>query len=123
MYGAGDGSTTFNIDNTMGRTSVGYDPLQTEFDALTDKGGSKTKSLTAAENGPHSHPFTGGHSFSWGTGLNSVYVANAIATAGNPPSNNLVTQQGVYIGTQSSGSGTAFSLMSPYYVSLKCVKI
>lgn len=40
-YGAGDGSTTFNLPNKKGRTSVGYDSTQTEFNAIGKTGGSK----------------------------------------------------------------------------------
>lgn len=40
-YGAGDGSTTFNIPNKKGRVGVGVDQSQTEFDTLGETGGSK----------------------------------------------------------------------------------
>ena len=40
-YGAGDGSTTFNLPNIKGRTVVMLDTTQTEFDALGETGGSK----------------------------------------------------------------------------------
>lgn len=54
-YGAGDGSTTFNLPNLKGRVSVGLDGAQTEFDALGETGGSKTHTLTAAEMPSHTH--------------------------------------------------------------------
>ena len=40
-FGAGNGSTTFNIPNLKGRVPVGLDSSQTEFDTLGEKGGSK----------------------------------------------------------------------------------
>lgn len=40
-YGAGDGSTTFNLPNLKGRIPVGLDNTQTEFDTLGETGGSK----------------------------------------------------------------------------------
>ena len=41
-YGAGDGSTTFNLPDLRGRVAVGRDGSQTEFDVLGETGGSKT---------------------------------------------------------------------------------
>lgn len=54
----------------------------------------------------HSHQLNG-HAFNWGsTGwANEVYAQNAIAVAGNPPSNNLMTSQGHWNQTKDSGSG------------------
>lgn len=54
-YGAGDGSTTFNLPNLKGRVPVGRDAAQTEFDALGETGGAKTHTLTTAEMPSHTH--------------------------------------------------------------------
>lgn len=54
-YGAGDGSTTFNLPNLKGRIPVGSDSGQTEFDVLGETGGAKTHTLTIAEMPSHSH--------------------------------------------------------------------
>lgn len=48
-YGAGDGSTTFNLPNLKGRVPVGYDSTQTEFDTMGETGGEKQHTLTADE--------------------------------------------------------------------------
>lgn len=48
-YGAGDGSTTFNVPDLRGRSIVGRDASQTEFDTLGEAGGAKTHTLTDAE--------------------------------------------------------------------------
>jgi microcystin-dependent protein len=48
-YGAGDGSSTFNLPNLKGRIPAGRDSSQTEFDALGESGGAKTHTLTANE--------------------------------------------------------------------------
>lgn len=48
-YGAGDGSTTFNLPNLKGKVPVGYDSSQTEFDTLGETGGEKTHTLTMNE--------------------------------------------------------------------------
>lgn len=42
MYGAGDGSTTFNLPDLRGRVPVGLDATQSEFNTIAETGGSKT---------------------------------------------------------------------------------
>ena len=54
-YGAGDGTTTFNVPNLQGRIPVGRDSTQTEFDALAETGGSKTSTLITANLPSHQH--------------------------------------------------------------------
>ena len=54
-YGAGDGSTTFNVPNLKGRVPVGLDAAQTEFDALAETGGTKTHTLVTSEIPAHTH--------------------------------------------------------------------
>jgi microcystin-dependent protein len=54
-YGAGDGTTTFNVPNLQGRIPVGFDSTQTEFDALAETGGSKTSTLITANLPSHQH--------------------------------------------------------------------
>lgn len=54
-YGAGDGSTTFNIPNFKGKVAVGYDSTQTEFDTLGETGGAKTHTLSVEEIPSHDH--------------------------------------------------------------------
>lgn len=55
MYGAGNGTTTFNLPNLKGRVPVGYDTAQTEFDAMGETGGAKTHTLTVGEMPSHTH--------------------------------------------------------------------
>lgn len=65
-YGAGDGSTTFNLPNLKGRVPVGLDLGQPEFDTLGETGGSKagvsthshSLSITSAGGGWHGHSGT-----------------------------------------------------------------
>jgi microcystin-dependent protein len=57
-FGAGDGSTTFNLPNPQGRMIVGRDPAQTEFDVVGETGGTETVTLSAAQYPAHSHTLT-----------------------------------------------------------------
>lgn len=55
LYGAGDGSTTFNLPNFKGRVPVGVDAAQTEFATLGKVGGAKTHTLSELEMPVHKH--------------------------------------------------------------------
>ena len=65
-YGAGDGSTTFNVPNLKGRVPVGIDTGQTEFDTRGETGGAKTHTLTVGQIPAHTHSLLLG----WGAGSN-----------------------------------------------------
>ena len=54
-YGAGDGSTTFNLPDKRGRVSVGLDTTQDEFNSLGKHIGDKTHTLTINEIPKHQH--------------------------------------------------------------------
>lgn len=54
-YGAGDGSTTFNLPDKRGRVSVGLDTAQDEFNAIGKHIGEKKHTLTIDEIPSHSH--------------------------------------------------------------------
>lgn len=54
-YGAGDGSTTFNLPNLKGRAPFGRDAAQLVFDTLGEAGGEVEHLLTAAESGIRNH--------------------------------------------------------------------
>ena len=55
--GVGDGSTTFNVPDMRGRSPIGYDSGQTEFDTIGKTGGEKTHVISAAEMPVHSHGY------------------------------------------------------------------
>jgi microcystin-dependent protein len=48
-YGAGNGSTTFNLPNLKGKVPVGLDAAQAEFDTLGETAGAKAHELTDGE--------------------------------------------------------------------------
>lgn len=54
-YGAGNGSTTFNLPNLKGKVPVGRDSSDTSFDVLGETGGEKTHQLTVNEMPSHAH--------------------------------------------------------------------
>jgi microcystin-dependent protein len=54
-YGAGNGTSTFNVPNLKGRFPVGRDSAQAEFNVLGESGGAKAVTLTAEQSGVPEH--------------------------------------------------------------------
>lgn len=110
-YGAGDGSTTFNIPNYNGRTIVGQDTTQPEFATIGQVGGEKTHKLTIAEMPSHGH--------------NQRYTLNgapgtsmgALTTSGGSAPGILAQQI-----TTSTGGDTAHNNLQPYAVGVYIIK-
>ena len=100
-FGAGDGSTTFNVPNFKGRMPVGYNSAETEFDAIGETGGEKTHTLTAAEMPAHTHS------------IPSI-VASVVNGGGTRTSNNDATNGQDSIDTGSAGSGDPHNNLPPY---------
>lgn len=135
-YGAGDGSTTFNVPNLKGRVPVGLDAGQTEFDTLAESGGEKAHTLTAAEMPVHSHGVSDpthnhshsdpGHShsipvYSGGGGGPAGFVAasdgggtalTASSSGAGTGMSNVAAGTGISI--QNAGSGAAHTNLQPY---------
>lgn len=95
-FGAGDGSTTFNLPNLKGKVPVGQDASQTEFTYLGQTGGEKTHTLTIQEMPSHSHTAkgwaavvdgSGSYITLGGAGGSQEYSVNV--TGGGQPMNNL----------------------------------
>ena len=108
QYGAGDGTTTFNLPNLKGRVAVGLDSSQTEFDTLGETGGAKTHTLSISEMPSHTHQISVGSSADW-----NDYLAGSTSTYGIEPN---------YSGTAYSsplstvGGGGAHNNLQPYIV-------
>jgi microcystin-dependent protein len=105
IWGAGNGSTTFNIPNFMGKTLIGYDEMEKEFNMLAKTGGEKAHALTAAENGLHAHTgiFSGATELKAGVAFAAGSAQSGLSPAGT-----------VSASTGSSGTGTAHNNLQPY---------
>jgi microcystin-dependent protein len=65
-YGEGDGSTTFNIPDLQGKTIVGLNSEDTDFETIGKTGGEKTHTLTVDEIPSHNHNATVAGKTAWG---------------------------------------------------------
>lgn len=94
-YGAGDGSTTFNVPNLQGKVAVGYSSGEIEFNSIGKADGEKTHTLTYYEMPQHAHSAlyigsSAGSELGW-TGINGT-VNGSVQTSvagGNQAHNNL----------------------------------
>lgn len=68
IFGAGDGSTTFNLPNRSGYVPIGVDSTDSNFDAVGKKWGEKSHTLSAAEEAAHSHSIDHDHPNTTSTG-------------------------------------------------------
>ena len=96
-YGAGDGSTTFNLPNKKGKVSVGLDTNDTDFNTIGKTGGSK-------ELQAHSHALSGsGGNMYYTSGSSANWVYFPVSEMTYPPE------------TKTSGTGNSGNLQ-PYEV-------
>lgn len=99
-YGAGDGSTTFNLPNYKGRVPVGQDTNDTDFDTIGETGGSKYSQ-------EHKHNFIVGNIYYQTGGTNAIVPTN-------PPGAGSIE-------TSTAGTGNSGNLQ-PYQVSCFIIK-
>lgn len=129
-YGVGDGSTTFNVPNFLGRAVIGSG----SGSGLTarsrgDSSGSETHALTTSELAAHSHSHT--HD-TIGTHTHDINLGTDNTTAGNLAarvSTGATTTPSVAGGghthaadATSTGSGTAHNNMQPFGVATYIIK-
>lgn len=107
-YGAGDGSTTFNLPDLRGRVPVGVDGAAGRLDAndaLGNTGGAQKHTLTTSEIAAHDHTL---YVEDPGSGPERVVVAGTPGTA--------YFESTPTAGTGSTGGGGAHNNMQPYQV-------
>ena len=98
-YGAGDGSSTFNLPDFGGRGPIGYKSNNAKFDALNETGGAETHTLTVDEIPGHTHTYDkldGGAHSDAGSGATTDYSSSNSRTSG------------------STGGGQAHNILDPY---------
>mgnify|MGYP006921424268 CR=1 FL=1 len=122
-FGAGNGSTTFNVPDFRGRVGVGLDNLGGTdagrldvTNTLGGNGGTQNHLLTANESGvqPHQHSFTqklGGS------------ISTVAATAGGYVVGNANTEGGTTASNDAKNAINAHNNMQPYLLVGKIIKI
>jgi len=130
-FGAGNGSTTFNLPGIVGRTIVAVDPNDPAFDTVGDFGGEKTVTLSTATMPNHSH----GGGVADG-GINALMSRN-LASDNSAPSGAVARGDGATAGVRGingSGHGHGLSInaegggqphnnMPPYYVAEYLIRV
>jgi microcystin-dependent protein len=130
QYGAGNGTTTFNLPNLKGRVAVGFDASQSEFDTLGEVGGAKTHTLTTAQMPSHTHT-QNAHNHTQNPHTHSLRRGNAgtarieeigYSSGGNPQTTNAgvfsttATNNETIATNQNTGGGEAHNNLQPYIV-------
>ncbi len=96
-FGAGDGTSSFNLPNMRGRVPVGQDSAQDEFATKGQVGGAKSHVLSISEMPPHNHSQHMSQGISSGSSVypagldswRSDSSASILNTGGGQPHNNL----------------------------------
>jgi microcystin-dependent protein len=145
-YGAGDGSTTFNVPDLRGRASYGVDNMggsaanritvaggNYDGTVLGGTGGLQNHTLVTAELAAHTHSSPTltdpGHSHTiQGTGSVSSGNSNVVGTENlsavvNPPTSTNTTGITLSANTGSNGSGTAHTVLSPGISLSKIIRV
>ena len=117
QYGAGDGSTTFNIPNLKGKVVVGLDGNDTDFDTIGKTSGEKKHTLTVEEMPSHSHILYSNKDYqsSPGAGYWGWDLLDGWAYGGEQD----VTNGG---GTRNSGGSQSHNNLQPYQVQNYIIK-
>lgn len=99
-FGAGDGSTTFNLPNIKAKNIIGHDSTNTKFDTMGETGGEETHTLTTTEMPAHTHDLPLRSTNSGGTALTPQDSDGSGASETDT--------------TASTGGGAAHNVLDPY---------
>lgn len=123
-FGAGDGTTTFNVPDFSGKMPIGVNGTY----ALAATGGSATTTLITGNLPSHTHTFSGttgatdvnhthqyGSSGNWGSGSANAFDARNSGSFTTSGANSSLNHTHTFSGTtDGTGSGTAATTISPY---------
>lgn len=136
IYGAGDGSTTFNLPDCRGKVSVAKSS-DTEFDVLGETGGEKTHTLTSGESGLVAHNHTASdsghaHDSNWkvsstessGYGLTQTAAfQNRVSVSGGGNTNTGTGYASITVNNNTaSNASSAHNNLQPYITLNKIIK-
>lgn len=102
-FGAGNGSSTFNLPNFKGKVPVGQNSVDSDFNELGETGGAKRHTLSTGEMPSHSHTIDVGY-----------YPSGSGADFGGTPANKTGVSQPA--STNTAGGGQAHNNLQPYIV-------
>jgi microcystin-dependent protein len=143
-YGAGDGSTTFNVPDLRGRVVAGKDDmggnsafrltstyLGAAGDQLGSGGGSQSRTLSTANLPPYTPSgVIGGTGVSSASNIQANSANITVATGGantvpltNSTSISIAGSQYSFTGSAQGGSSTAFATVQPTIVANKLLRI
>jgi microcystin-dependent protein len=126
-YGAGDGSTTFNVPDYRGRVVIYRHPSQSDVDTVGETGGSSTitsgnlpaHTHSISTDGDHGHTLTaGGQFYTSGSPTAGVTLGASVIFGLSGINNSGSHNHGAATG--SVGSGTAYR--PPYIVANKIIR-
>lgn len=112
-YGAGDGSTTFNLPDLRDRMLIGSSGTKSPGAV----GGSATKTLSEANLPNHTHTINHGHNIrrsNTTASSSTLVVASGVSASESTQSGAMVVDFAGNSGT-GSGSNTAFDVMNPWF--------
>lgn len=109
-YGAGDGSTTFNLPDYRDRVPVGLDSNDSDFDTLGKTGGEKTHKLTISEIPSHGHNIM--TRANWSSTNNTVGALSRSTTSNGTDE----LKDGSVFGARATGGGQSHNNLQPYIV-------